>query len=539
MRTVIRAALVAWVVAVLLPAAAAQEGGTAVVTGRVIDDAGTPLVGARVSFDLPAPRTATTDGDGAFMFTGVPVGSYRISASKAGFYARQSMSGIGPGSRVTVRGGEMIDGVEVRLTPGGAITGRIVDEFGDPIADIQVMAQRYVFASGGSRVIGGGAADRTDDLGRFRVYGLPPGDYAVSARRGGRHTGVEPFGVLLIEPDPLRANEQFAPIFYPGTASPGEAQVVSVSPGAETSVQFPLVSVRLLRVSGHVLTSAGKPASGMRISLNPTSLIAAQATGSLLVAADGTFSFPYVAPGQYRLAVEVVGRSDAIERASMPISVTGVDMTDLTVVTSPTATITGRVRFSTAFTRGTFQLTAIDAAEGPERTGASIVSEPVGADGRFELRGVPERAYLQPVGPAWTMTSMMLDGREMIGEPIDLAGATTLSGVTIAVTDRQTSVAGTLRDGRDRPLANHPVVVLRADGAGPSSQRARPILTDADGAFQIRGLRPGPYVAGAPEDFEAGQEDEGAFHQRLLSSGRRFTLGALPVDLELKPLPGR
>ena len=61
------------------------------------------------------------------------------------------------------------------------ITGRITDEFGDAVTDVQVQAMRYQFTSGERRLVNVGRKSMTDDLGQFRIFGLMPGEYLVRA----------------------------------------------------------------------------------------------------------------------------------------------------------------------------------------------------------------------------------------------------------------------------------------------------------------------------------------------------------------------
>src|SRR6185503_616091 len=93
----------------------------------------------------------------------------------------------------------------------------------------------------------------TDDRGEARLYGLAAGDYVVSAML--RSPGVGP--------DPNAPNtDGFAATFHPGTINPNDAATVTVSLGEETSIEFAMSSARLARVSGTVVDSRGRPASG-------------------------------------------------------------------------------------------------------------------------------------------------------------------------------------------------------------------------------------------------------------------------------------
>ena len=75
----------------------------------------------------------------------------------------------------------MVDGIEVRMPKGAAISGHIVDQFGDPVEAASVSARRTVRVAGRMDTVTQ-ATTLTDDLGEYRLGGLPPGSFVVSAR---------------------------------------------------------------------------------------------------------------------------------------------------------------------------------------------------------------------------------------------------------------------------------------------------------------------------------------------------------------------
>jgi hypothetical protein len=75
--------LVAWA-----PSAAARQNGSAEVIGRIVDAQGAAIAGATVKMIEAAkgvPHVATTDSDGRYTETNLPVGPYRLEVSKDGF----------------------------------------------------------------------------------------------------------------------------------------------------------------------------------------------------------------------------------------------------------------------------------------------------------------------------------------------------------------------------------------------------------------------------------------------------------------------
>lgn len=544
--------LVAALSLVSLVAVSAQEVrlpvGDARVTGRVVAaDTGAPLAGAEVTLqgiNLPpslAYRT-TTDGSGVFDFQNVYAPrEYRVTASKAGFYAKRTTAPVTPGEPVALREGQTATGVSVVLNRGGVMTGRVVDAFGDPVDAIRVHVQRLQYGPDGSRASQSlGVSDVTDDRGHFRVYGLLPGDYhVVAAGRGARAISL-PLDIFSLT-DPADT----APMYFPGTPDVREAQVVSLAGGAEASVQIVLRELRAVSISGVVRRSDGTPAADMRLGLNSTAGGGFSARGGT-VARDGSFVFTGVAPGAYVIETfsqlpavsPATGASTVGEHGSVGVAVGAQDIRDLSIVTTRGASVSGTVVFERPFTGQSFQLAA-----SPELAigiGFLAVSEQIGPDGLFTLPSVFDRSGLSVMNASWMVKSVVVDGREIGDGPLELGGRTRITGVRVTVTDRLPDVSGRVVDDRKRPLGNHAVVLLRLDGSSLRPQdRVATRFTDEDGSFTAPRIRPGSYVAGVAPELEPGEHFAPDFQDRLRLYGHRFSLEEGDVlRLELQPTTG-
>src|SRR5690349_9455401 len=171
--------------------------GTASLRGQIVAaDNGAPIRRAQVRINSPEVRegrVATTDQQGRFEFKELPAGRYTMTASKGGFvplqYGQRRPSESG--TPIELSEGETIDKIAIALPRGSVLGGRITDEYGEPVANAFVTASRYAYAGGARRLqpAGQNARDTTDDQGHFRLFGLPPGDYYVSATLRG--TGPE------------------------------------------------------------------------------------------------------------------------------------------------------------------------------------------------------------------------------------------------------------------------------------------------------------------------------------------------------------
>jgi hypothetical protein len=209
----------------------APATGTAILRGWVVAaDTGEPVRRAIVRAMGPGGGGVTsTDEDGRFEVRDLPAGRYSLGASKGGYVSLQygqRRPGQG-GTPFDLRDGEVIEKIQIALPPGSVITGSIFDDFGDPVSGVMVSAMQYRSMGGTRRLMpamGEGSTARTDDRGSFRVYGLAPGDYFVSA--SSPNMSMMP---TLRDDTPGAVST-----FYPGTVSAAEAGVVRVQLGQET-----------------------------------------------------------------------------------------------------------------------------------------------------------------------------------------------------------------------------------------------------------------------------------------------------------------
>src|SRR5687767_5657876 len=166
---------------------AQAQTGTAKLSGRVIAaDTGTPIRRAQINInsrDAQFNRSVTTDAEGRYELAALPPGRYRLFVNKAGYVTLEygQARPFETGKPLDITAGEVLEKIDFSLPRGSAITGRITDEFGDPITDVQVQALRYQFLNGERQLVDAGRMAQTDDLGAYRIFGLMPGDYIVRA----------------------------------------------------------------------------------------------------------------------------------------------------------------------------------------------------------------------------------------------------------------------------------------------------------------------------------------------------------------------
>jgi protocatechuate 3,4-dioxygenase beta subunit len=166
--------------------AQATTPATGVIAGMVTSQGtGTPVRRARVTLNAPelrGGRSTLTDDKGQFSFIALPAGRFTLTASKPGYvdvpYGAKKPGR--PGTPIQLAAGQKMDRASIVLPKGGVITGIVVDDSGEPAPGTQVRAMRYVMRTGERTLQQAGQA-QTDDRGIYRIYGLQPGDYLVSA----------------------------------------------------------------------------------------------------------------------------------------------------------------------------------------------------------------------------------------------------------------------------------------------------------------------------------------------------------------------
>ena len=237
----------------------------------------------------------TTD-DGSFSIPELPAGRYTLTAARTG-YVTLSYGQRRPfqsGTPLQLTESESLTGIEIRLPRGSVVTGRVFDELGDPMPGIVVRVLRYQYAQGTRQLVPAGMG-QSDDRGEYRIWGLNPGEYFVSAvappnlpenfagrggpppaviARGGRGPFADAAGPpgrgrdAGLDAAPEIEAVAYAPTYYPGVPSVNDARAVTVGLGAESAgIDFNVLLVRTSRVTGRVTDADGFPAWSGNVTL--------------------------------------------------------------------------------------------------------------------------------------------------------------------------------------------------------------------------------------------------------------------------------
>jgi hypothetical protein len=467
---------------------------------------GEPVVRAHVtlrSYGGPSQTVygALADGDGKFSITQVPPGGYNLTVDKVGWVVPATGNTV----QVQIGPGDKKEGLRLKLTPGGAIIGRVLDTNGDPLEGINV------------RVSLNGNGATTDSKGQYRIGGLRPGKYTVLA--------WDMQSQLPFPPEMRTDGTQEAhhsSTFYPSTLTRKEAARVRVTAGGETSgIDIRMVRTPIVRITGRIV---GMPAGVRSPGIQLQSNAGAPSMGGGRAKADGTFELWRPAAGRSRIYANWSGDAGMDQTVPMEIEVGDSNIDNVELKFVPPFDLSGNIVFDdenaklpdpsrnpppaggggggqvrqmqgTPSRRPFLQL--VEASSGPY--GGRTLQLPVNPDGSFTLAKVAAGKYVATTtwGPTY-VKSMQLGGQHMDGRALDLTNGTGGNSLSVTVSSQVGSLTGTVRSGTDP--APEAAVLLWADDI--PSQRPSVTMAKQDGSYGFPALRPGKYLIAvmAPED---------------------------------------
>jgi hypothetical protein len=504
-----------------------QVTGTAIIKGVLVDaDTGQPLRRAVVTLGGRAqrePRSATTDDTGRFEIRELPAGEYFLSMQKSG-YARTSLGQRRwnePARTITLRDGETVDVQTLSLQRGGVITGRVVDEVGEPVLDVAVRVMRKTWVRGKQRLAPAGGG-QTNDLGIYRAHGLQPGEYFVSAASRG-------FGRMFGRDD---STVEYAATYFPGTTDVAGARTVTVNAGQESLADISLIPTRVTRITGMVLSGTGKPASGGSVSAfrrSDSDLalgLGPDGQRGAPIRQDGSFTLTGLTPGTWTLMAGggvdfgPGGGPGAGERefAQQVVTVGGDDLTGLVLVLGRGGTLRGRVVFEGVPPQDVSSVRVMSRPmeDGPGMGMMGGRPTNIAADGSFELTGLTGTVGLTVMGApsGWSIKSVRFGGRDVYDTGVEVPMGRAATGAEIVMTQDETRLTGSATDDRGAPVRDFMVVAFAEDGEKwflPSGRFLRSARANQDGVFTISGLAPGKYLVVALETLDStslGDPDE-------------------------------
>ncbi len=519
-----------------------------------------------------APRTAYTDADGQFVFRALPFGRYMLEANKPGYVrsAYGSRRFDRPGTPIEVTSNERVHNLQWRMPRGSVITGRIVDEFGQPAQGARVSVQLMRVVNGERTLVQvplvtSILGEVVDDRGIYRLFGLPAGDYVVSATPRSMGTGdirrmtdaeIQAARQAVQQPSspyaatPPSTTLGFSQVYFPGVLTSNEATPVKVGAGEERDgVDFVMRLVRTASLEGIVVTPGGVAPESVQLIIAPkggSSNVTSGPAGSTMVFtatyvsgagnrrvnADGTFSYGGVTPGAYTLTARATADGGASLWAATDVVVDGQTASGLSLVLAEGLTVAGTIAFEAdgvdppdSFVRARINFLPLSGAA-MFNPGATTVTRT-----GFSARGLvpgPHRVVANFNTPEvhWTLKSAMIKGRDALDLPFELAPQDNITDAVLTFTNKAQTLTGTLSDASQRPAPDYTIVVFPEDKTlWPSARRVRTVRPGTDGTFTIPGLPSGSYRIAAVTDISQEDTRDLALLEELAGASIVFTLG--------------
>ncbi|MCB9383231.1 MAG: carboxypeptidase regulatory-like domain-containing protein [Bryobacterales bacterium] len=438
----------------------------------------------------PDPVMARSDAEGRWSIAGPLEGRYFVSASRAGYYV--ALADGTARSSVLVDCAATCGPVDFELVRGGAVNGVVEDDQGEPLQNVAIALRREGedeerpetrsdfgrgpsrFGRGGPGGSWGGDEVRSDDMGRFRVAGLQPGRYSISAD-GNRRPGAVRYSLAGEPTIEVEAGEELdMRVAMQRSVTPSGLKISGVVQGVDLSGGRRMLFVSEMRDA----------ASGVapRFTQRTTA-----------VREDGSFEVAGLTPARYSFTLhQDGGRGPMMRTALGPVDVRG-DMTGLTLTPVPTVRVAGRFELdSDGEARGLMaQLDPLD--------GSPSINVNAGRMDRDFAERAPAGLYRIRV----RSRDWFLDGVELNGEAVDPERTPILGDTTelvIHVSDRFARVEGLVRAPSPEAASPRYRVTLTSEGAeGRPDEQS----TDQNGGFVFERITPGEYrICARPYDAE-------------------------------------
>lgn len=627
------------------PPAPAQEVvgplfGTGAISGVVTDGlTKQPIEGALVSMNVAGPTTPgsrprqRTDARGRFIFHRLPPSdAYVLQVSRQGYFdtGYKAPPGVAGGSRIPLRDGEWFANANLTMWKPAVITGRVLDERGEPVVGVAVRPITLVPVAGRMKLAAGPAAT-TDDRGAFRLAQLRAGRYYVhvpsvqitlpdgtAALGDGGTIAAHPEPLTLLQstdagrtdglslllgtyPTAMPGNAALAyPMYYhPAARTLENAEAISVNFGDQRpNIDITLAAASTVTISGQVvgpaevvaklpvrLMPAGSEDIGagaeaamtvtdplgrftlLRVPSGSYSLVASSTQSEYLAGASSgrgvmpnlpgfvatsSSSGPIPGADGLRFSSRQTSQSGAVGRVS--VTVESENLTNVSIPLQAGVTIAGHFVFDGSETPPpdlrfppTIRLEPADGDLGlgmPFARAAFRFGTSVPTPLPFEIQGVlPGRYLFGNVigGSGMAIESIDLGGQDLMTTPLVVTGDREIRNVIVRMVSKPMSLTGRVTTTSGAIPQEAAVIVFPVDRTawrdyGITAGRFRSAQVTASGSFlPPSGLPTGEYYAVAVRQDERYKWTDGEFLNSVVGRATRFRLApGMPVTLDLK-----
>jgi hypothetical protein len=464
------------------------------VAGTVVSKVdGHPLANARVALASTKARqrseSATTSDDGKFEFNGVPVGKYSLSGAKRGYipagydqhdqYSTAIVTGVGLDTENLI----------LKLDPQAVISGRVLDEVGEPVRDTSIILYRDNHVEGVHQIQTFSGA-QTNDLGEFEIPNVIPGTFFMSASAQPWYA-VHPPSDTRTPGDFDRSLDVAYPLTYYGdTTEPDSATPLTVHGGEHLQTEIHLSPVPSLHLIVHVPKSGDNqyPFPQFEHPAFDGSVPVQRFENRMLT--PGTWEITGIPAGKYD--VRLTGQNGGAQMSGVELDSTTQQL-DATAA-EPTSSLKVSVSFEEANSAGQHFIVlrgkSARITQGRRLDSKGEAEFENLAAGRYEVALFGEGAQI-------AVGRMVAEGASVTGHAITFVAGSSAS-LSITAIRGTAEVQGVVqRSGK--PFAGAMVVLVPRN---PENNRDlfRRDQSDLDGTFALHDVIPGSYTAVAIEN---------------------------------------
>ena len=448
-----------------------------------------------------------TDSGGRFDLQSIPCDwSLPLGVRANGFVEQEKEPKLGPTYRVQpepqFRSQHKITGMLIKMAPTGVIAGRIIDAHGNPVECAHITVANAYPSSDPRRWLTPYRETVTDDLGRYRLFDLPAGEYYVAAQT----RTTQPIPALPASTSDLRLlgaspGVSVSPyIYYPHATTPGDASLVRLAPGEQmTGIDFSLSPVPTYEISGTVQGTAWRLAGEkVRLILVPAkgAFGISLRNGDVVQLDDsGHFRILGVPSGSYVLwAVLAAGMTPYAAYA--PITVSHANVTGVKLDPQGGWTVHGNLTVE-GQPDSHFQYRVIAEREGADFLFQRVQANDVHSGDSFALKGLFPGRYrirveMWPQGGF--IKSATFGSQDVRTNLLEIPQQQAAGLLELVVSWDRVQIQGTVLGPDGLPVTSATVVLAPAPGLRSDAWLFKSVPTYFEGHFLLQGIPPGKYT---------------------------------------------
>jgi hypothetical protein len=509
-------------------------------TGKPVGKAALLLLrsdSTQASGDWTRSYAASSDSTGKFAIRNIDPGKYRLRASRNGFVTLEygTRAYKGSGTVLDLDSPRQLREVDVRLTPQGVITGRILDADGEALERVQVQLLRSQYVNG-RKVLSTTDSGYTNDLGEYRYIGLTPGKYYIYAEN---FASVPPTSV---------AEEDYVPVYYPGARGAAGAVSFDVVAGAQVrAADMMLRKVPTATVKGRVVVEAPDVRGIPSVSFSPPIEHNNRAAGSFRlhsakVNSAGAFEIRGLPPGSYTVWASLRNGGQGYTGRTT-VDVAGANIEGVVVTIGSGVSVTGRIRVDSETTQD-LQNPHIQLQRGGPTVDSILLGGTyrIAKDRTFVLDDLEPFRYGVLVGglpDGFYTKSIRVGEADITYSGLDLTSGAP-GEVDILVSPKAGLVSGVVQnpDTNKPPPGAEVVLVPKEKERLEISAFYQQTTTDQYGRFTFKSVVPGEYKVYAWEDAESSAWMDPDFMKPLEGKGESVAVGeSAQVSVQVKLIP--